>query len=161
MKCRYIKQPDEPRDGRERWKCCRPLCKHRHSEIWIPIGNRIDSAVPCRGFPLFDEPELWLALSFAVLGFDVDEKQPPPIMPKHGGLSDAEVAELLPGEDPTLIGNRLKAAFEAIGFPPCGGCETRKEWLNKAHAYLRTPARQSPKNSAPCSPARPPTTKER
>src|SRR5687768_8983687 len=53
-------------------------------------------------------------------------------------LSDAEVAELLPDlSDPTLIGNRIAALTTAIGIPPCAGCETRKTWMNKAHAWLR------------------------
>lgn len=57
--------------------------------------------------------------------------------PANADLTDAEVAELLPGEDPTLIGNRIAALTTALGIPPCGGCGKRKEWLNKAHALLR------------------------
>lgn len=53
-------------------------------------------------------------------------------------LNETEVAELLPGEtDLTLIGNRLKEVFAAIGFPPCGGCNSRAAWLNSAHLWLR------------------------
>lgn len=51
------------------------------------------------------------------------------------GLTDAEVAELFP--DPTLIGNRISALTTALGIPPCDSCGRRKEWLNKAHSFLR------------------------
>jgi hypothetical protein len=53
-------------------------------------------------------------------------------------LSAAETADLFPGEtDPTLLGNRIAALTEAIGLPACGGCHRRKNWLNRAHAWLR------------------------
>lgn len=54
-------------------------------------------------------------------------------------LSEAELADLLPGEDDkTLIGNRIKALTTALGVPPCQGCGERAEWLNKAHLWLRS-----------------------
>lgn len=52
-------------------------------------------------------------------------------------LSPAESGELFPDSDPTLLGNRIAALTTAIGIPPCGGCNKRKAWLNKAHAWLR------------------------
>lgn len=52
-------------------------------------------------------------------------------------LTDTEIDELFPGEDPTLIGNRIAALIAAIGIPTCGGCEVRKDWLNRAHVWLR------------------------
>lgn len=53
-------------------------------------------------------------------------------------LSPAEASQLLPGlDDPTLIGNCLEAAIKALGIPPCPGCQERRDWLNKAHAYVR------------------------
>lgn len=35
-----------------------------------------------------------------------------------------------------LLGDLIAAMTTAIGIPPCGGCEKRKAWLNKAHAWL-------------------------
>ena len=54
-------------------------------------------------------------------------------------LRDDEIAELFAGEnDATLIGNRIATLTTAIGIPPCGGCTMRKEWMNRAHAWLRS-----------------------
>lgn len=36
-----------------------------------------------------------------------------------------------------LAGDMIAALTTALGIPPCGGCERRKEWLNRAHAWLR------------------------
>ncbi len=63
---------------------------------------------------------------------------------QQSGLTEAEIAELLPDEnDPTLIGNRIEAAIKRFGIPPCGGCGSRRDWLNRAHAYLRELANQT------------------
>jgi hypothetical protein len=51
-------------------------------------------------------------------------------------LAEAELAKLRQ-IDPTLIGNRLESLFKAVGVPPCGGCEKRRDWLNRAHAWVR------------------------
>jgi hypothetical protein len=54
-------------------------------------------------------------------------------------LSAAEISELLPDEsDPTLVGNRIAAAIERFGIPPCVGCGERRDWLNRAHLWLRS-----------------------
>lgn len=53
------------------------------------------------------------------------------------GLSDAELTELFPNEDATLIGNRIKAMTEALGIPTCAGCNTRRKWINDAHEWWR------------------------
>ena len=53
-------------------------------------------------------------------------------------LTDKEISELFPEEDPTLIGNRIRALTDTLGIPPCGGCEQRRIWLNSAHSYLRS-----------------------
>lgn len=37
-----------------------------------------------------------------------------------------------------LLGDMVKALTDAIGIPTCGGCDKRREWLNKAHAWLRS-----------------------
>jgi|GEM_PF-5463916 len=52
-------------------------------------------------------------------------------------LDDGERTKLFDNSDPSLIGNRFAAITSALGFPPCGKCEARKKWLNKAHAWLR------------------------
>jgi hypothetical protein len=64
---------------------------------------------------------------------------------KVGGPSEApklrllasETKELFGDDDPMLWGNRIKALTDAIGIPPCGGCEKRRQWLNKATLWLR------------------------
>jgi hypothetical protein len=42
-----------------------------------------------------------------------------------------------PTEDPALAGNRVAALANWLGFDPCRGCEDRRQWLNKAHRWLR------------------------
>ena len=64
---------------------------------------------------------------------DGDKKPAAPASP----LRVDEARELFGDEDPTLLGNRIKAVTDALGIPPCGGCEQRRQWLNKAHAWLR------------------------
>lgn len=51
-------------------------------------------------------------------------------------LTSDEIQELFP--DPTLIGNRLAAITTAIGIPPCSGCGSRRDWLNRAHLWLKS-----------------------
>lgn len=36
-----------------------------------------------------------------------------------------------------LLGDVICAMTKAVGFPPCGGCDARREWLNNAHAWVR------------------------
>lgn len=48
--------------------------------------------------------------------------------------------EELQKSDPTLVGNRLESLFKDVGVPPCGGCGKRRDWLNVAHLWLRSPA---------------------
>ena len=45
-------------------------------------------------------------------------------------------AAVLPEEDRKLLGDRLADMLAAIGIPPCGGCEQRKQWLNAAHQWI-------------------------
>lgn len=51
-------------------------------------------------------------------------------------LSDGECTSLFGKTDPTLLGERIKALTDAIGLPECGGCKKRREWINKAHAWV-------------------------
>jgi len=61
----------------------------------------------------------------------VGEVKLPPISP-------AEAAAIAPGvDDQTLLGNYVASALEAIGVPPCHACKERRDWLNKAHLWLR------------------------
>jgi hypothetical protein len=54
------------------------------------------------------------------------------------GFTEAEVKELFPDiDDPTLLGNRIEKLTKALGWPPCNGCDKRKEWINKAHLFIR------------------------
>lgn len=68
-------------------------------------------------------------------------RQSPP--PPNAVLSDREIAEIFSGEDPTLLGNRIKAMTDALGIPPCGGCEVRKKWINDAHQWWRSVGRNT------------------
>lgn len=36
-----------------------------------------------------------------------------------------------------LIGDRIAALTKLIGWPPCGGCDARRVWLNNAHAWVK------------------------
>ena len=36
-----------------------------------------------------------------------------------------------------LLGDYIAAMTKAIGIPTCGGCEKRRQWLNRVHAWLR------------------------
>ena len=60
-----------------------------------------------------------------------------PPLPPNAGLTDSELGELFSDEDPTLWGNRIKAMTDAIGIPACGGCESRRQWINAAHEWVR------------------------
>lgn len=35
-----------------------------------------------------------------------------------------------------LLGDAVAALTKAIGIPPCGGCDKRRQWLNTAHAWI-------------------------
>lgn len=54
-------------------------------------------------------------------------------------LTPAERQELTQGldDDSTLFGNRIAEFTKLFGVPTCGGCEARRQWINKAHAWLR------------------------
>ncbi len=64
--------------------------------------------------------------------------------------------ELLPEADRKLLGDRVADLLAAIGIPECRGCGKRKEWLNKAHAWIMNQcctAPGEPKPHSHCSPA--------
>lgn len=157
MKCLLV-PTGEIADSREKHICNRG-CLNERGEIktvWVPVGNIIRDPGPCTGIPLPHEWREWLILfaerfgitnalaicryiRWRMKGSPLDELPPnvpaPNIAPLP--LSPAEVSELFPGEDPKLLGNRIKALTDALGIPTCGGCEERRQWLNKAHEWLR------------------------
>lgn len=153
MNCDFVEH-ERNEQGLRRMRCLR--CG-RLTKSWSPYGPE-NHIFECLSFPRVSEWRDWLALfrdaaadyPAAVIAFirwrakgsPIDQLPlgiPAPNVPrKNAGLTDAEVAELLPGEsDPTLIGNRIAALTTALGIPPCGACNARKEWLNAAHKWLR------------------------
>ena len=52
------------------------------------------------------------------------------------GYDVASVVAMLPAKDRLLLGDRIEQLTKAIGLPTCAGCAARKEWINKAHAWL-------------------------
>jgi hypothetical protein len=74
-----------------------------------------------------DEPLMMMAAPGAA-------KEPAPIL----SLEETESLFGASGaDDPTLLGNRIAALTKAVGFPPCGKCNARKVWLNRAHQWVR------------------------
>jgi len=47
-----------------------------------------------------------------------------------------------------LAGDLIAAMTKAIGIPPCDGCEKRRQWLNRAHAWLLGKAAEPPQGPA-------------
>jgi hypothetical protein len=65
-------------------------------------------------------------------------------------FAPAELALVTDGlDDPTLIGNRIAAITTRFGLPPCDGCNSRKRWLNRVHAWLRGESPPAPPPSPP------------
>jgi hypothetical protein len=154
MKCRMV-ATDERNGNRVKHVCKRDCGK----VLWVPDGPGIRDPGECKGKLLLSDWREAITAIMEGLGLDkaaaivwwvrwrakgspLDSLPPgipaPHLVPLPAGLSDAEVSELFPGEDPTLIGNRIKAMTEAIGIPSCNGCEVRREWLNRCHAWLRS-----------------------
>lgn len=38
---------------------------------------------------------------------------------------------------PPLLGDIVARTLRVLGFKTCGGCQKRKNWLNRAHEWLR------------------------
>lgn len=74
-------------------------------------------------------------------------------LPFEATLKTAEKAKLESAakQSGMLLGDAIAALTNAIGIPPCGGCEKRKAWLNAAHAWLigQTPQEQPNQPSTP------------
>lgn len=159
MNCDFQEQGGEQREGRTLRKCRRVGCKT--SPMWVPVGNVIHPVV-CTGLPLASEYREWLALFSDTFGLTRAasivryirwrangsplEELPPGIPGPNifQPLTPAELTELFPNEDPTLLGNRIKALTDALGIPTCGGCDGRRKWINAAHAYLRSKLDRQP-----------------
>lgn len=135
-------------------RCGRTLYRPDHPDKWK------GEPVYCKAFPAPQEWREWLQLFAGAFGFShakatveyvrwrfrgskLDElpkfipspNHPQPVIANP--LSQEEIVELFPGEDPTLLGNRIKALTDALGVPACAGCEARRQWINAAHAWLR------------------------
>lgn len=112
----------------------------------------------CRAYPLFHEWREWIALFSEAFGISqvaatvafirwrmdgspLDKIPPriprPALLRMNGELSESEIEELFPNADSTLLGDRIAALTKALGIPHCGGCEARRQWLNKAHEFIR------------------------
>ena len=59
-----------------------------------------------------------------------------------GILTEQEIAKLFGDADQTLLGNQIASLLKNLGIPPCDGCNSRKRWLNAAHAWLRGDKKQ-------------------
>lgn len=133
-------------------KCRRIGCKFRSKPLQVPLASRGNVQASCTGWPHAWEAKEWISgfgrasglalvqyIRWRFRGSPLD--QLPPGIPQpdlaRPLLQPPEIAELFPGEDPTLLGNRIKSLTDAIGIPACRGCEARRIWLNKAHEYLR------------------------
>lgn len=57
----------------------------------------------------------------------------PPPFPKEVMKAAALRAE----ERGVLLGDLIAEMTRAVGIPTCGGCEKRRQWLNRVHAWLR------------------------
>lgn len=55
------------------------------------------------------------------------------------------------GREGMLLGDYIAAMTTAIGIPPCGGCDKRKEWLNAAHRWAKRRLAGTPYESPPDS----------
>jgi hypothetical protein len=154
MNCDFVEH-ERNELGLRRMRCTR--CGHL-TKSWSPYGPEEHRDFVCKSFPRVSEWREWLSLFVDALGGDaatlvafirwrakgspIDQLPPgvpaPNVPPKNAGLTDNEVADLLPDEsDQTLIGNRIAALTTALGIPPCDSCGKRKEWLNAAHLWLR------------------------
>lgn len=163
MKCTWIDVPGSERDGKRLVVCARAGCPHGKNgshrlKATANPHDRINAT--CNGWPMAHEWREWLALFSAAAGITQamavaqyvrwraggsNIQNLPPGIPRPNisppTFTPEEVKELfgdLPA-DQTLIGNRIAALTKAIGIPHCGGCESRRQWLNKAHEWLRTP----------------------
>lgn len=47
-----------------------------------------------------------------------------------------QAAETQAASKGMLAGDLIAAMTKAIGIPACGGCEKRRQWLNRAHQFL-------------------------
>ncbi len=158
MKCNLI-ATDKIADGNIGYECER--CKKL---AWIPQDSQgIRDAGDCAAIPRLHEWREWLLVIGETFGLDRAasivwfirwrlrgsplEELPPKVPSPQIALpmvTPSEIAELFPGnEDPSLVGNRIKALIAAIGIPACGGCEARRQWMNKAHEWLRSIASDS------------------
>lgn len=151
--------PSQKMDGFKRYACIRTGCDLFADSPYDPDRIINPENNPCRGLPMAHEWRDWImlfadayGLTYAAAicryvlwrakGSPLSELPPgipkPDLPPPNFGLTDSEVSELFPGEDHTLLGNRIKSLTEAVGIPMCGRCDKRRQWLNAAHEWLRS-----------------------
>lgn len=143
-------------DERDADNCCRMICTRcgRITKSRTPHPPERVHFHGCTGLPHLHELKNWLEFFAEAYGLDRAAaicryvrwrfrgsklEELPPGVPRPNvpqPLSEAELCELRQ-TDPTLAGNRLEAMFKAMGIPACGGCQARRDWLNKCHAWLR------------------------
>lgn len=66
-----------------------------------------------------------------------DELPPKPTIEQALKSDERTQLEAAAKESGLLLGDAIAALTTAIGIPPCGGCEKRKQWLNAAHRWFR------------------------
>lgn len=125
------------------------VCSHPDVRGPCVIEGRKASLTSCMKCVLWKEPAETIAANLAAnppldpqlfaLPGPVCKRRAAPVPAKPAEtLSEATVKELFGTDaDPTLLGNHIAALTSALGFPPCGGCNKRKAWLNAAHTWLR------------------------
>lgn len=58
--------------------------------------------------------------------------------PEANNNLDTEELLFIFGEaDATLLGNRIAKLTTVLGIPPCGDCNGRRDWVNRAHDWVR------------------------
>jgi hypothetical protein len=92
----------------------------------------------CQGTTLSPDKQAAYRKSWAkrattcLIGKPAPQVKPKPSLPSEI-LARAECEAPQQG---MLAGDLVAALTTALGVPPCGGCEKRKQWLNRAHAWL-------------------------
>lgn len=68
----------------------------------------------------------------------------PPELADTLPANDRQVFEQAAKQEGKLLGDYIADMTKAIGIPPCGGCEKRRQWLNAAHRWVLGRSKDSP-----------------
>ena len=52
-------------------------------------------------------------------------------------LEGSEITAEQVTEKGLLAGDIVATVTAAFGIPPCGGCEKRRQWMNRVHQWIR------------------------